>query len=137
MENTGGSTKQLKQILGFGDLMGAAVGQIIGSGIMTLIGIAIALTGRSVPFAFIVTAVLVVCGLLSLIFISGTVRLRGGQYTMVSMLMGEKFAGAYTIIYVVSNLSISMYALSFASYFISLFGFGNEKIIALDRKSVV
>ena len=38
MENTGGSTKQLKQILGFGDLMGAAVGQIIGSGIMTLIG---------------------------------------------------------------------------------------------------
>lgn len=130
MENTGGSTKQLKQILGFGDLMGAAVGQIIGSGVMTLIGIAIALTGRSVPFAFIVTAVLVVCGLLSLIFISGTVRLRGGQYTMVSMLMGEKFAGAYTIIYVVSNLSISMYALSFASYFISLFGFGNEKIIA-------
>lgn len=130
MENSGSSTKQLKQVLGFGDLMGAGVGQIIGSGIMTLIGVAIALTGRSVPFAFLITAVLVVCGLLSLIFISGTVRLRGGQYTMVSMLMGEKFAGAYTIIFIFSNLSISMYALSFASYFISLFGFGSEKIVA-------
>ena len=44
----GGSTKQLKHVLGFGDLMGAAVGQIIGAGIMTLLGSAIAMTGRSV-----------------------------------------------------------------------------------------
>jgi len=110
--------------------MGAAVGQIIGSGIMTLIGVGIALTGRSVPFAFLITFVLVSCGLLAQIFISGTVRLRGGQYTMVGMLTGEKFGGAYTILYIFSNLSISMYALSFASYFISLFGFGNTKLIA-------
>ena len=46
------STKQLKQVLGFWDLMGAAVGQIIGAGIMTLLGSAIAMTGRSVPVAF-------------------------------------------------------------------------------------
>lgn len=36
MAMNGGSTKQLKQVLGFWDLMGAAVGQIIGAGIMTL-----------------------------------------------------------------------------------------------------
>lgn len=45
------STKQLKQCLGFWDLMGASVGQIIGAGIMTLLGSAIAMTGRSVPLA--------------------------------------------------------------------------------------
>ena len=50
---------------------------------------------------------------------------------MVAMLAGEKLAGAYSIIYIFSNLSLSMYALSFASYFVSLFGIGNEKIIAL------
>ena len=51
-ECKGSSTKQLKQCLGFWDLMGASVGQIIGAGIMTLLGAAIAMTGRSVPVAF-------------------------------------------------------------------------------------
>lgn len=45
-ECKGSSTKQLKQCLGFWDLMGASVGQIIGAGIMTLLGAAISMTGR-------------------------------------------------------------------------------------------
>lgn len=129
--NSGGSTKQLKQVLGFWDLMGAAVGQIIGAGIMTLLGSAIAMTGRSVPLSFLVASIITVCQYLPLLLISGTVRLRGGNYTMTAMLAGKKFAGAYTIIYIFSNLSLSMYALSFASYFVSLFGIGTEKTVAL------
>jgi len=127
----GNSTKQLKQILGFWDLMGASVGQIIGAGIMTLLGAAMAMTGRSIPLAFLIAAIITVCQYLPLLLISGTVRLRGGQYTMVAMLAGEKFAGAYSIMYIFSNLSLSMYALSFASYFVSLIGFGNEQVISL------
>ncbi len=130
MKKSEGSTKQLKQVLGFWDLMGASVGQIIGAGIMTLIGATIAMTGRSVPIAFFIAGIITVCQYLPLLLISGTVRLRGGQYTMVAMLTGEKFAGAYSIIYIFSNLSLSMYALSFASYFIALCGIGTEKSIA-------
>ena len=52
MAKQGSSTKQLKQTLGFWDLMSTAIGQIIGAGIMTLLGSAIALTGRSVPISF-------------------------------------------------------------------------------------
>ena len=37
--------KDLKKVLGLGDLMGIGIGQIIGSGIMALTGICIALTG--------------------------------------------------------------------------------------------
>lgn len=131
-ENTSGSsTKQLKKVLGFWDLMGVSVGQIIGAGIMTVMGAAIAMTGRSVPFAFLLAAILTVCVYLSLVIIAGTVRVRGGMYTMVAMLAGKNFAGVNTIIYIFSNVSISMYALAFASYLTSLMGFGNEKIIAL------
>ena len=39
---------ELKKVLGLGDLMGIGIGQIIGSGIMSLTGICIALTGRCV-----------------------------------------------------------------------------------------
>ncbi|AZO94485.1 hypothetical protein D7D81_07700 [Halocella sp. SP3-1] len=38
------STRDLKRVLGFWDLMGTAVGQIIGAGIMSLAGVAIAMT---------------------------------------------------------------------------------------------
>lgn len=48
MAEQGSSTKQLVPTLGFGDLMGAAVGQIIGAGIMSLMPAAIENTGRSV-----------------------------------------------------------------------------------------
>ena len=77
-ECKGSSTKQLKQCLGFWDLMGASVGQIIGAGIMTLLGAAIAMTGRSVPVAFLIAAVITICQYAPLGFIAGTVRLRGG-----------------------------------------------------------
>ncbi len=127
---TQSTTKQLKPVLGFWDLMGASVGQIIGAGIMTLLGAAIAMTGRSVPLAFLIAAVISVLSFLPLIYISGTVRLRGGQYTMVAMLAGTRFAGAYVIIYIFRSLSLSMYALSFASYFISMFGIGTEQSVA-------
>ena len=130
MENNS-TTKQLKQVLGFGDLLGAAIGTIIGAGIMTLLGATIAMTGRSVPFSFLIAAGITICQFLPMILVSGTVRLRGGQYTMVAMLAGNRYAGAFSIIHIFSQVAIAMYPLAFASYFVSLFGFGNEKVIAL------
>ena len=108
----GTSTKELKQVLSFTDLMGTAVGQIIGAGIMTLMGIAIAITGKGVPFAFLISAILVICASIPYVIICSTVRVRGGNYTMVSMLAGKRLAGAYIILYIFANISIAMYALA-------------------------
>lgn len=136
-DTTGGSTKQLNKVLGFWDLMGTAVGQIIGAGVMVLLGMAISMTGRSVPFAFSISALLMICSYLPFMVISGTVRLRGGQYTMLAMLMGKSMAGAYVPIHIFGNVAIGMYALSFASYFISLFTVGNEKMVAFVVLTIV
>lgn len=57
---------------------------------MTLLGSAIALTGRSVPFAFLIAAVLVVGYAIPKILICGAARVRGGEYTMVAMLAGTR-----------------------------------------------
>ena len=50
----GNSTKELKRVLGFKELFSTAVGQIIGAGIMSLMGAAIAQTGRSICIAFFI-----------------------------------------------------------------------------------
>ena len=75
------SINQLEQKLGFWDLQGSAVGQIIGAGIMSLMPAAIAQTGRSVVFSFIIAAVITCCGAIPYIFICSCVRLKGGMYT--------------------------------------------------------
>ena len=81
IEHKNTSTKDLKRVLGRGDLMSIAVGQIIGAGIFALAGIAIAMTGKSVNIAFMIAALLVVLMSITQIIISGTIRMRGGFYT--------------------------------------------------------
>lgn len=130
------STKELKKVLSFTDLFSTAVGQIIGAGIMTLLGATIAMTGRSVPIAFLVAAVLVILSIIPVVIIAGTVRVRGGQYTMTALLCGEKFAGIFVLLFIASNIAIAMYGISFANYFIPFFGFGTTKVVALSVLTV-
>ncbi len=122
---------QLNQVLGYWDLMSAAVGQIIGAGIMSLTGAAIAMTGKSVPIAFIISAVLVVLRAIPYVFINSTIRTNGGAYTIVQLLVNKKLGGFYTIIAILGNLSLAMYALSAADYLMGLIGAGNRMVIAL------
>ena len=46
------STKQLRRVLGKKELISMGIGQIIGSGVFSLTGVAIGYTGRSVILAF-------------------------------------------------------------------------------------
>lgn len=112
------STKDLKRVLGLRDLMGAAVGQIIGAGIMSLMGVAIAMTGRSAMFSFMIAAVFTIFTTLPFVFIAGTVRLRGGQYTQAALLGNTTLGGMTMFLNFFSNLSLAMCALSFADYFL-------------------
>ena len=126
-------TEDLKRVLGRKELMSIAIGQIIGAGVFALTGIVIGTTGRSVNLAFMIAAVLVVLLAIPLVFIGGTIRMRGGQYTQAALLIGERFAGFYMIVYLISNLSVAMYAISFSEYLVSLIPSmtGTTTIVAL------
>ncbi len=110
------STKDLKKTLGKTELFSVAVGQIIGAGIMALTGIAIGMTGRSVNISFILAAVAVIFLSIPIIFITSTVRMRGGQYTQAAKFINQRFAGMYIVVFIITNISLAMYALSFAEY---------------------
>jgi APA family basic amino acid/polyamine antiporter len=131
MSNGLTSTKDLKRTLGFWDLMGASVGQIIGAGIMSLTGVAIGMTGRSVPLAFVLSAVMVLISWYPLTLINTAARFRGGAYSVIGSLLGEKWTGAYTVIYILTNVSLSMYCLSFADYAMPFLPMLPRKAIAI------
>ena len=126
------STKQLEQKLGFWDLQGSAIGQIIGAGIMSLMPAAIAQTGRSVVFSFLIAAVITCCQAIPIIFLCSCVRLRGGTYTQMGLMAGKTFAGMATITSMM-QFSLAMYGLSLAAYVRPLFGWpeSSEKWIGL------
>lgn len=113
-------TKDLRRVLGRKELFAIASGQIIGAGIMSLTGIAIGMTGKSVPLAFMVAAIFTIIMAIPFVIIGGTVRMRGGQYTQAAILVGKKWAGVYMITYIFSNVSLAMYAISFSQYAQSL-----------------
>ncbi|MGL5123314.1 MAG: APC family permease [Fusobacteriaceae bacterium] len=129
------STKDLKRTLGKGDLMGIAVGQIIGAGIMSLTGVAIAMTGRSANIAFLLSTLFVVAAAIPLIFVNSCIRMRGGVYTQTNIFLGKKWAGVYIIQYIVGCISISLFAISLAQY-IRTFIPVSEKIISIVVLSI-
>lgn len=112
------------------DLFSMAIGQIIGVGIMTMTGIAIGFTGRSVNLAYIVAGLITIFAAIPQIYIGRTANFYGGQYSQIGVLCGQKAAGIFLYIQLFTSLAISMYTLSFADYFLSLFPNVNAKLIS-------
>ena len=57
--------------------------------------------------------------------------MRGGLYTQFGIPVGERWSGYYGIIYIVTKMTLAMYSLSFAQYFIALVPGAPEKAVAL------
>ena len=120
MATTNQSTKDLKRVLTRGNLMGIAVGQIIGAGVMVMSIVALGMTGRSVNIAFVIAAIFTIIAAVPVIFYASCVRLRGGTYTQAAVFVGPTFAGFYMVTYLFSNMSIAMFAIGITSYIVSL-----------------
>lgn len=124
-------TKALRRELGVKDLMGIAAGQIIGAGIMVLVGMGIEMTGKSVNFAFVLAAIFVIILSIPTLLLTSCVRLRGGEYTQAYLLCGPKFAGFWVMVYIVRNIAISVYVIAFADYLLSLIPGLNHKLVCI------
>lgn len=120
----------LKQVLGFWDLMGIGIGQIIGSGIMSLTGICIAITGAGTPFAFLLAAALVMCPNIVLAVLGAAVPATGGMYTYVRDYIGRKTGFFYLALLTAGQLVLAMFAITFATYAGELIPGINETLVA-------
>lgn len=100
--------------------MSIGIGQTIGSGIFAMVGVGIAMTGRSASLSMLIAAIFTIFTNIPLIFVAGTVRLRGGFYTQLALLANRVTAGFFVIVHILSWTALSMYALSFSQYMLGL-----------------
>ena len=104
-----------KQI-GLWGLVALAAGQVVGAGVVTLVGATIPSTGRSVWIAYGVAVILGFCTIFPYIMLACMMRVKGGNYTFVSSLLGNKWGGMFGLAFTLNMFAVGMIALSFGSY---------------------
>lgn len=116
------SEAEIKQrTLGKSDLWAIGVGQVIGAGVISLTGIALGLTGKSVWLAYAVAVIYGFIVILPNVFLSATLRLKGGNYSLITSLANDVIGGMYIVAFIASCIGISLFGVSLGSYAQSIF----------------
>ena len=102
--------------LGKPELYALAIGQVIGAGVITLIVPAIKMTGYSAWLAYFAAIIMGFFMILPTVFVSSTVRLGGGNYSMLCGLAGPRVSGIYAFMYLTQCMSLSLFGSSAAAY---------------------
>jgi len=105
-----------KSGLSLSDLVAIAAGQVIGAGVVTLVGPAIAATGVSAWLAYGVSVFMGFLSIIPFMFLSSALTLKGGEYSIIERMLGEKYAGFYIVAYIGQCLGVSLMGLSLGTY---------------------
>ncbi len=118
-------------VLGFTELWALGIGQVIGAGVITLVGPAIGLTGHSAWLAYFVAVVIGAITNLPIIIFSSVTKYSGGDYSIITMLGGEKVGGMYIVGFSLQTLGMSLFATALGMYLTSMFPVINGKLIGI------
>jgi APA family basic amino acid/polyamine antiporter len=118
-------------MLGFTELWAIGIGQVIGAGVITLIGPAIAMTGYSVWFAYFVAVCLGAVTNLPIIVFSSVTKFTGGDYSVITTLGGQKAGGMYIVGFSLQMLGMSLFATALGMYATSLFPTLDGKLVGV------
>ncbi|WP_343084950.1 APC family permease [Blautia producta] len=126
-----GLTKGPKGTLSRQEAAWLAIGQVIGAGVIALIGPAMAATGTSVWLAYAAAVFLGFFLSFPFMVISGTVRLSGGTYSAVYSIVGKRAGGIYLIGSIPAMIGLASYPIAAAGYIQSLLPGINTTLVAL------
>ena len=110
-----------KKLLGFWDLMGISLGQIIGTGVVVLTGISISMTGYGAPWAFIFALAIVAIPTICIAALGSAVPNTGGNYTYVRDFLGPRTSFLYLSLLISGQVILASFAIGFAEYASELF----------------
>lgn len=131
MESIDGLSKGPEGILGRQDLAWLAIGQVIGAGVIALIGPSMEATGTSVWLAYFVAIIFGIFLVFPFYVLSGSMRLSGGEYSVAYSILGKKIGGFYLIGKIPAMIALGSYPIAASGYIASLVPGINEKFLAI------
>ncbi|WP_026895826.1 APC family permease [Clostridiisalibacter paucivorans] len=102
-------------------LLAMNVGNMIGAGVVTLVGQAMGMTGHSLWLAYTIALILGAIYNIPVLFVGSTLRFDGGPYALINTMLGKKFAGIYVVSFFMYLPSIALYAVGLGTYVKSIF----------------
>lgn len=106
--------------MGKWSLLAMGIGSVVGSGIVTLVGQAMGVTGYSTFLAYALALLMGFIYNIPKIFVTGALRIDGGPYGLINSILGKKFGGMYAFGFFLYFPTTALYALSFGTYVQSL-----------------
>ncbi|MDE1868423.1 MAG: amino acid permease [Candidatus Micrarchaeota archaeon] len=122
---------RLKRVLNFWEALAINIGAIIGAGIFVISGLAAGIAGPAVLISIVVGAAIALCTGLGFAAMSHAISAEGGGYKYAEKLLG-RYAGLVSgLTFIISgSIAGAAMALSFGSYFASIFGLGISPVMA-------
>lgn len=102
--------------LKFFDLYSLALGAVIGTGVISLIGYAIAYTAYSAWLAYFAAIIFGFLYTLPFVFVCATFRLSSNQYSIIGGFLSEFWGGAYGVAGISTLLCVGIFGSAFAEY---------------------
>ncbi len=103
------------------ELYALSLGQVIGAGVITTVGPAIGMTGYSAWVAYAAALVIGLIFVAPWFFITSTLRLGGGQYSLVAKLAGPRLAGMVGVAFIPQMFLLALFGTALGIYLNSLF----------------
>lgn len=112
-------------------LLMMAVGSFVGSGVVSILGAATAVTGYSVWLAYLLAILIGFLSALPFVLMSSVMTFNGGTYTIACTFLGKTFGGAYIMSTFVNGIGVSLMAAAFGSYVQSVFPGADVRVFAV------
>lgn len=102
------------------DLYAISLGYVIGAGIISLVGPAIALTGMSAWLAYFAAIIFGFIINLPAVFVTSALRMAGGPYSMLAGLGSKRLAGMYALTFLTTTINMGAFGIAMGMYASSL-----------------
>ncbi len=112
-------------------LVWIATGQVVGAGVVTIVGSALAVTGYSAWFAFSAACIMGLLRILPQIFFFSAEVVPGGTYGMVTRCCGKQYGGMITISSLIQWVARGTSVLSIGIYLVAMFPSQNKIVMAV------
>lgn len=123
--------------LGLGSLVFNTIGMSLGGAIVSYIGFAIALGGRSTIFTVLICLLIGIGLALPFYMLSKLATVKGSQYSIIMENLGPKIGGLTQYIYITDIIFYATYPLAISSYIVALFPNLNKTAVAIGIVLIV
>lgn len=118
--NDGNGNMERTAKFGKWTLLAMGIGNVVGAGVVTLVGQAIGTTGYSAFYSYAIALCLGFLYNIPMLFVSSAVTLDGGNYTLVNTMLGKRWGGIFSISFFLFYPGVALYSVSLGTYIQSL-----------------